>query len=345
MGFETNNPFHDDFEGVGPHWHLALTRLNNNENVWSCLHPVPHLYFNSYGLHDVTGHIGFKQPQLPAAEAAPEHTRSEGGVDILEGFATFLRPDGGMDILPLVVLESEEALGQYLHVRNQWAKWHPNRVFQLCGNRNNQGTLFGLQWDAKTGSVMLRSVISGRYVTGSSTFGLAGKKWSVLSLQVTLTEASLWNIVQEIDPATKKIRTRLTCRDSAISKSKSSGLHVRKTWKELIQNNKKEEVFMLHKDNDCSSGSFWKIHARCPEMQPLLFNSYSIKHAIPSSPRSDWFALSIERNGIFHRQIEVQDNSEDGILICKQLAMIDDKLRIIAPPSYIYFDPLTGERK
>lgn len=345
MGFETNNPLHDDFEGVGPHWHLALTRLNNNENVWSCLHPVPHLYFNSSGLHDVTGKIGFKQPQLSAAEAAPEHTRSEGGVDILEGFATFLRADGGMDILPLVVLESEEAQGQYLHVRNQWAKWHPNRVFQLCGNRNNQGTLFGLQSDAKTGSVMLRSVISGRYVTGSSTFGLAGQKWSVLSLQVTPTEASLWNIVQEADPASGKVRTRITCCDPASSKSKSSGLHVRKTWKELIKNKKKEEVFMLYKDNDCSSGSFWKIHARCPEMQPLLSNSYSIKHAIPSSPQSDWFALSIERNGVFHRQVEVQDNSEDGILICKQFAMIDDKLRIIAPPSYIHFDPLTGERK
>jgi hypothetical protein len=344
MGFEVNNPFHDDFEGIGPHWHLALRRISK-ENVWSCLHPVPHLYFNSYGLHDVTGHFGLKQPQLAAAEAEPQHTRVEGGVDILEGFATFLRADGGMDILPLVVLESEEAVGQYLHVRNQWGKWHPNRVFQLSENRNNQGTLFGLQWDAKTGGVMLRSVFSGRYVTGSSTFGLAGEKWSVLSLQVTPTESSLWDIVHETDPASGRVRTRLRCRNAANSNSRSSGLHVRKTWKELIQKNRKEEVFMFHKDNDGSSGSFWKIHARCPEMQVLLFNSYSIKLAVASSPQSDWFALSIERNGIFDRQVEVQDNSENGTVICKQLAMIGDKLRIIAPSSYLHFDYLTGERR
>ena len=36
--------------------------------------------------------------------------------------------------------------------------------------------------------------------------------------------------------------------------------------------------------------------------------------------------------------------SENGTVICKQLAMIGDKLRIIAPPSYLHFDPLTGER-
>mmetsp|Transcript_16734 Transcript_16734/g.27623 ORF Transcript_16734/g.27623 Transcript_16734/m.27623 type:complete len:547 (-) Transcript_16734:96-1736(-) len=51
MGFETNNPLHDDHGGMGAHWHLALRRLGQPHTYLRKL--IPHIYLREDGGIDI----------------------------------------------------------------------------------------------------------------------------------------------------------------------------------------------------------------------------------------------------------------------------------------------------
>ena len=176
MGFETNNPLHDDHEGLGGHWHPTVRHIptcNPNTNgigngqghgekypcFAPCADPTPHLYLDEEGKCDVTG--GRHPQQRPATLSA------RGEVARLEACGGFLEENGAYSFLPMVTLQtqrSQQSQGQgqgqgqgevgtgwgCLHVRRGFASLKKGSQFQLqntcAGAVTDKGSLWGLEF-------------------------------------------------------------------------------------------------------------------------------------------------------------------------------------------------------
>ncbi|ELR13896.1 uncharacterized protein ACA1_364220 [Acanthamoeba castellanii str. Neff] len=98
MGFETNNPLHDDHSGRGAHFHVAIRGTPTEPKLLHLGRDLtPHLYLTSAGRLDpaLTVHRGWS----------------------LGVFGMFVRDDGALEFGPLVGVRHGSSSDMHLHVR------------------------------------------------------------------------------------------------------------------------------------------------------------------------------------------------------------------------------------
>eukprot|EP01117_Protostelium_nocturnum_P018681 TRINITY_DN7861_c0_g1_i1.p1 TRINITY_DN7861_c0_g1~~TRINITY_DN7861_c0_g1_i1.p1 ORF type:complete len:520 (-),score=38.04 TRINITY_DN7861_c0_g1_i1:44-1603(-) len=136
MGFETNNPYHDDFSGTGAHWHLAV-RGTTDKLIYS----TPHIYMDGEGRclaleHHKLFHLG--------------------------PFVARVGENGCLELNPLTKIRNVTS-GKYLHVL--LGKQNQRDAVHMFNNEeaDNPGNLWMLEHDTSN-STLLRSFRSGRYL-------------------------------------------------------------------------------------------------------------------------------------------------------------------------------------
>jgi hypothetical protein len=360
MGFETNNPLHDDHEGKGAHWHPAVRHLPllsaSGERIKMCRYsngvdPTPHLYLDDVGRIDVSGSRDSRQ--LPAITQSG--TSAAGGIWRLEAFGTFLQPSGALCILPIVSLQSERTIehenGGFLHVRAGWSTVPRGRQFQLHTGHNGEtdrGSGWGVEFlDAHSGSVSgsggscvvaLRSTRCGGYLhVRKSAPSLAeneegARKWEVFMLHDSnANRGSQW-IMESVEGGRFIFQSRHMV---------GMYLHVRESFENLVASGRKEQVLQLSPHRE-SVGSVWKINTSHASFLSLMRHSYelSLNEEMTSMGTRSSCVVSVNRDAAPWINVKTEVDAEAGqMAIC--ISRADDGL-LIKPPLALSFDPSTG---
>eukprot|EP01094_Clydonella_sp_ATCC50884_P002139 TRINITY_DN11645_c0_g1_i1.p1 TRINITY_DN11645_c0_g1~~TRINITY_DN11645_c0_g1_i1.p1 ORF type:complete len:510 (-),score=113.97 TRINITY_DN11645_c0_g1_i1:23-1327(-) len=318
MGFESNNPLHDDHEGKGAHWHPTVRHIAGAGAKRVCrfaarVNPTPHLYLATDGTIDVSG-------VRLAQQAAGEHGAL--GIERLECFGTFLTRSGGLQMCPLVALHSAREGAGCLHVRAGWVQHGRGRELQLIGAAGaagveDIGSLWGLEmlsgWRDENGrqerDVALRSTRCGRYLhVRQSAQELQAQgpdwKWRVLMMHESSGSGSVW-VLERDGVDTCHLRSRRT----------DEYLHVRKGFAELKKRGLKEQVFQLSADRG-SAGSRWRLRAAreyllSPQCS-IIEHSYSMH--LRAGAAQDSCCVDVQRDGSAWASVSVKLNSDHGLL-------------------------------
>ncbi|CAE8610256.1 unnamed protein product [Polarella glacialis] len=318
MGFESNNVFHDDFEAQGAHWHVGIDTDSSCTEGWSKRDYPPHLYFDTSGLHDVSGKRG-----LPFPGCNPQVVGAPGGIEVLEAFATFLRPDGGCDFCPVIALSSCLAL-QLLQVCQGWQAngyWAQMRLSNAVAKHENLWAVEHVGGDR----FALSSCACGLYLH----VGLGNSQDWAVGMSSSRSEGSLWTL--EGDHLTGPIRLK-SCHAGLY-------LHVKHSWKDLAASGREEQVFCLSPDAE-HDGSRWQLQAVHAKLLPLVGSSYSVVAADTKADDGS-FGLTIIKNGTPWRSVFTHDDFAKGALQWRIRWMQDGACKT----GVILYDPLTGEER
>ena len=360
MGFETNNPLHEDHEGKGAHWHPTVRHIAKPRFA-SVRNPTPHLYFvhpdgasPGSGRMEVSG--GRYSKQRPAV-LSPTHgsnpkvesTEDVEGIARLEAFAVFLETAGSLTMAPLIALQSARAANaglaeSCLHVRKGWDALPKGEQFQLHGDDNSKSN-WGIHFLPLVGAnvVALRSAFCGGYFHARSTAktlqqeadGDNGtKKWAVFMLHRDKeSPGSQWIIKR--DPADPSM-----CSLESVA-FPGTFLHVRKSLEKVVAEGRKEQVLVLSTDAT-SEGSRWQMQAAHPDLLPTFRHSYEV--AWTAGPRGLPTAcrMVVERDGVPWRFVDVDVNSEAGAIVTSVRHAGGGGAHLAKPPLRMSFDPLTG---
>jgi hypothetical protein len=140
MGFETNNPLHDDHRGHGAHWHFTLRASGDSPHKF--LNKVtPHIYLLPDGSLDTSG------------EKSPT-------VFQLQFFGLKLTPHG-LNISRIIQLRSLRS-NLFLHVRN--SLYQEGKEVSQWNNRNSIGSMW-LVHQVTDNFFALCNLYSGHYLT------------------------------------------------------------------------------------------------------------------------------------------------------------------------------------
>lgn len=369
MGFETNNPMHEDHEGIGSHWHLTVRHLPGSTPRFthkSKKDPTPHLYFADpsgaspgSGKMDVSGTKGFpKHPKQRPAVLSPAHgfdntgggsaTDDSGGIERLEGFATFLEETGSLTMAPLIALQSARAseagvaapAKSFLHVRTSWASIPKGQQFQLSSD-DKSGSHWGIEFLPQIGGssdvvVALRSAKCGGYLHARRTSQAAGKnKWEAFMLHR-----------EKNSPGSQWIRVWHSADGKCSFESvqfPGKFLHVRRSHDSLVTGSHKEQVFQLCDDSTSShrDGNMWRMQAAVSSLLDTFHHSYNIAWtAGPTGSSTTACQMVIKRDDEPWRLVDVDVNSEAGAIVTSVRDAASRNL--VKAPLRTIFDPLTG---
>ena len=169
MGFETNNPLHDDFYfrpfAFGPHWHIALRRDG------PLPHPLPH----------VTPHIYISEEDGRSLRFIPDVGTSWN----LGTFGIRIIDDGKLELGPLTRLKHLPS-SKYLHVLHSQQEDRSPAV--LFGSPNSKGSVWMLIYN-EDGTVLFRNMKSRKYLHVLKSKQGEG---NVVSIFSSTSEGSRW---------------------------------------------------------------------------------------------------------------------------------------------------------
>jgi len=275
MGFETNNPFHDDFrygdKAFGPHWHLALRG----------------------GVTDVTPHIYISDSDGSSLRLMGDESAGSSGNYWSFGstFGIRVTNDGRLELGPLTRLQHVPSR-KYLHVLlSTIHERTPNAV--LFGPPNDFGSVWMVSYDDGSKSlqeeilVTLRNVRSGQYLHVRQ--GAQGVGHPVSVFRASEGEGSQWKLKRSSEGIIRLQNTR------ALG-----------TYLSAAANAEERCVTTQSADIDYKHGcDAWVLDAT-----HTVDRSYSIR--VLASP--DGAEAIIERNGLPWQRVQTRDDAVNGRL-------------------------------
>jgi len=265
--------------------------------------------------------------------------------------ACLLNPSGSLSVLVLVALQSCRPDAGFLHVQN-WSV-----------ERNSSGALFQLKRgedsDTDKGSNWAIEILDEVDVSGKRIVALRSARCggylhvrkSAPQLQTEKGGIAKWSVFM-LHKESRNVGSKWVAEDLGGGRCRLQSvytkeyLHVRESFAGLEAQGSTEKVLQLS-DSAGSPGSVWSMQAAHPKIldssvgSRILQHSYEIQfQGCDASASGGRCTMSIQRNSVDWMQLEVETNTDVGILsACARRAKSNCLMK---PPLRVVFDPLTG---